>query len=614
MCGICGFTGPGNLELLKKMTRLLVHRGPDDEGYYTYDGINLGMRRLAIVDVEGGPQPQTNEDKTIWIIFNGEVYNFIELREDLLQKGHRFSTHHSDTEVIVHLYEDYGLEFVKKINGMFAIAIWDLRKKALILLRDRLGVKPLFYTSLNGKLIFSSEIKSILNHPDVKRTPNFRSLHYYLSLKHIPSPYTAFEGIHSLRPAHYLIFKDSQLTFKKYWDIKFKSTFTNEEEVIEQMFSILKDAVRVRLRTDVPFGLYLSGGVDSSCIVSLASQMCGVKLKTFSLGYKDAFANKEEDIKSARAMSQLYGTEHYEYYTDAEELKKEVHNIISSFDQPFGGVISTYFLTKLISRHVKVALSGDGADEQFGSYLSHRLASCYGDYVEYKKFGEAKGNLVLFKGNLEFIKTIFQGAEKVYKWRARILPFSDIDSKKVFSKETQDATGSESMEGFLRESFDISSPDLLNKLLEAELKTFFPDQVLAFMDFLSMSHSVEIRSPFIDYRFVELVAQIDEKLKIKDGTVKFILKKFIQSKRILPRDIIARPKEGFVMPVYRWLDSSLKNWAKEIISPASLKGLKIFNAPYIEDMVNAHYEGKIKSHAEIWNIIMLVLWYRRYFS
>jgi asparagine synthase (glutamine-hydrolysing) len=614
MCGICGFTGKGNLELLKHMTKLLSHRGPDDEGYYRRDRVNLGVRRLAIIDLKKGAQPQTNETESIWVIFNGEIYNYLDLRNQLLKQGHVFKSHHSDTEVIVHLYEQYGLDFINKINGMFAIAIWDTEKEVLILIRDRLGVKPLYYTVVNGELIFSSEIKSILAHPLIKKEPDFKSLYYYLSLKNIPSPYTAFKKISALRPGNYLIFKDGETTIKRYWDLGFSSNFIKEDEAIDRMYEILKDAVRIRLRSDVEIGCYLSGGLDSSIVVAMASKLSNLRLKTFSLGYKENIPSKDKDISSARLISKLYNTQHFEYLTDSKELIDEISNIVSSFDQPFGGVISTYFLTKLVSRHVKVALSGDGADELFGSYLSHRIASCYDNYKTYLKTGKINGNLVLFKGQMKFIKELFDKSCKIYEWRAKILPFSKINSKKIFCKDVQDIIATENLEDYLREFFNSKPDETLNKVLEAEIKTLFPDQVLAFVDFLSMAHSVEIRSPFIDYRFVELVAQLPQELKIKDGTVKYILKKFAMAKNLLPEEVINRPKEGFVMPIYKWMDGELKECIQDILSISSLRDLKIFEPLYIKSILNLHYHKNVKLYAEIWNIVMLVLWYRKYFS
>jgi len=297
MCGICGFTGKSDQGTLKKMTDVIFHRGPDQDGFYSDGNINLGVRRLSIIDVETGHQPVNNEDQTIWAVFNGEIYNYLELRKELLENGHRFYTDHSDTELIVHLYEDFGIDFVHKLNGMFAIALWDKREKRLFLIRDRMGVKPLFFTMVDNVLIFGSEIKAILSHPAYTPDLNYEGLYHYFTLKNIPAPSTAFKGVHSLLPGEILIFSDAKILKRRWWKIYFPENDGSDEEYIKEHIStLLEDATRLRMRSDVPFGAYLSGGVDSSTIVALMTRFSDKPIKTFSLGYKDDLKNKEADL------------------------------------------------------------------------------------------------------------------------------------------------------------------------------------------------------------------------------------------------------------------------------------------------------------------------------
>ncbi|OGP28037.1 MAG: asparagine synthase (glutamine-hydrolyzing), partial [Deltaproteobacteria bacterium GWB2_42_7] len=522
MCGICGFTGWSDQTSLKRMTDSIIHRGPDEEGFYSDGKINLGIRRLSIIDIETGRQPVHNEDKTIWIVFNGEIYNFHELRKELEGKGHRFYTDHSDTEVIVHLYEEYGNDFTHKINGMFAIALWDKTKEKLILIRDRMGVKPLFYCLVNNKLIFGSEIKAIIANQDYNKDMNYQGIYHYFTFKNIPAPLTAFKGIYSLLPGEILTFSKGQMSKNRWWKIKFVETEQyNESYVKDKILSLLEDATRVRMISDVPFGAYLSGGVDSSSIVALMTRFSDKPVKTFSLGYEDELKSKEADLYYARKVSQAYKTEHYEYIMSHKELIDDIRDVIGAFDQPFSGTISTYFLSKLIRKHVKVALSGDGADELFGSYLSHRVAQPMhyfsGLYEKVKSNALTDTEKNLFAPcDMKFLEDLFNKSEgDEVKWRYNLALFSDEGKDKLLTDDFKANLSKANSFGLLKEHFnDLTARNPLNRILEMEWNTQLPDQVLAFADFLSMAHSVEIRSPFLDYRLVEFVATIPDNMKI----------------------------------------------------------------------------------------------------
>ena len=358
MCGICGFTGSPESRVLDNMISSLVHRGPDGKGKVELNNVSLGMRRLAIIDLERGGQPVFNSDKSIVAVFNGEIYNHIELRKELEKKGCRFRSSHSDSEVIVHLYQEFGVSFLNKLNGMFAIALWDKNKDMLLLARDRAGVKPLYFGKFSNRLIFGSEIKSILLHPLVKKSPNFPAIYHFFSFKNIPAPHTAFENIEQLGPGEILTVTGANIRREKWWSLKFhENTELCEEEASTELYNLLEDSVKIRMRSDVEFGAYLSGGVDSSSVVALMSRATNEKIKTFSLVYPNEFPGKMLDQECAQEISSIYDTVHYEVCLQPNEIISSLNDVIKSFDEPYSGVTSTYFLTELISKHVKVAIS-----------------------------------------------------------------------------------------------------------------------------------------------------------------------------------------------------------------------------------------------------------------
>ncbi len=621
MCGICGFTGKADKVVLERMAVSLFHRGPDEDGYYSENGkINLGMRRLSIIDVATGHQPVHNEDESLWTIFNGEIYNFQELRKELEEKGHRFYTDHSDTEVIVHLYEDYGKDFVCKINGMFAIALWDRRNEILLLIRDRMGVKPLFYTMVGDHLIFGSEIKAILEHPDYHRDINYEALYHYFTFKNIPSPLTAFNGVYTLLPGETLTFSHNRISTNRWWKIRFGENESYEESYVKgKIMGLLEDATRVRMISDVPFGAYLSGGLDSSSIVALMSRYSNKPIKTFSLGYEDELKNKEADLYYARKVSEAFKTEHYEYVMSHRELVDEIENVIGAFDQPFSGTISTYFLSKLITKHVKVALSGDAADELFGSYLSHRVAQPMNHFK--RLYGKVRDGMLteeernLFKPcEVGFLMDLYEksGGDDI-KWRHHLGVFNDEEKDLFLAAGFRSHLNSISSFSLLAENFNqTTSRDPLNRMLEMEWNTQLPDQVLAFVDFLSMAHSVEIRSPFLDYRLVEFVATLPGSVKIRNGDVKDILKKTVS--HLLPAGIVERPKEGFVLPIFDWMVDKLRDFSFDVLSERRMNSHHFFNREAVQGILRDYHAGKKSNAAKIWNLMMFQLWWEKYFG
>jgi asparagine synthase (glutamine-hydrolysing) len=621
MCGICGFTGKPDRIILKKMTDVITHRGPDEDGMYMDEYVNLGMRRLSILDLEMGHQPIHNEDESLWLVFNGEIYNYLELQAELVQKGHKFYTDHSDSEVIIHAYEEYGEDCVHKFNGMFAIALWDKKNKKLLLIRDRMGVKPLFYTEIDSQIVFGSEIKTILNYPDYRKAPDYDALSHYFTFKNIPSPLTAFAGIKSLLPGEIISFQSGKTVKQKYWTLSFNEN--HEADVgyfTSNIFNILEDAVKIRMRCDVPFGAYLSGGLDSSAIVALMTRFSAKPIRTFSLGYVDSLANKETDLYYARKVSEMYKTDHHEYIMPYSELVDDISEVASAFDQPFSGTVSTFFLSKLIKKHVKVALSGDGADELFGSYLSHRIAQPMAQYGRLREKLQS-GSLSLaesdlFKSaDLNFLEELFQkSGGNAALWRYQIYMFTQTDKEKLFSSAFKyRLTGDTSLDIVKKMFANATSKDPLNCVLETEYNSQFPDQVLAFVDFLSMAHSVEVRSPFLDYRLAEFSATIPGSLKISNGNVKDILKKALAP--ILPDGIAKRPKEGFVLPIYDWLQSKqLKGACESLLSKSSLDKHGLLNVEEVNRITVEFFSGKKALAGKVWNLMMFQVWWERYFG
>ena len=624
MCGICGFTGPGELDLLRVMNRTLFHRGPDDEGYFQDQLVNLAMRRLAIVDLEQGQQPMANEDGEIVTVFNGEIYNHQDLRRDLERRGHAFRTDHSDTETIVHLYEQHGDLWPQKaqVNGMFGIALWDRRRRRLLLYRDRIGKKPLYWAIAQGQLVFGSEIKALLAHPGVGRELDYQALYHYFSLKNLSAPRTVYKGIHQLLPGHYLLWEDGRASTAPYWQLDFSDpleTITPQEAAAE-LERLLEDAVRLRMDCDAPYGAYLSGGVDSSSLVTL---MCRHKLQpvtTFCLGYSEdargQFQGKAQDIAYARLMSQRLGTDHHEYILGSREFAQRLPSVMQAFDEPFSGTISTFFLSILIHHHVKVAISGDGADELFGSYLSHRLAWPMHNYLTLKARGiksleqmspRQRERMRPFDTPEQFAFLAGLASERQEVWRMGLAVFDEPAKHELLSPDfLAAAQGADTGELYRELVEEGSALDPLNAVLEVDQKELLANQVIPFMDRLSMAHSVEVRSPFLDHRIIEFANRLPGSLKISSGINKYVHKLAVE--RLLPPDLISRPKEGFVQPIYSWMRTSLKPWVEETLAPARLARHGLVRPQPVERLLAEHYAGAADHSARIWNLVCFQIW------
>lgn len=614
MCGICGFIGPGGCQRLAPMVDTLIHRGPDEDGLWANEGIALGMRRLSIIDIATGHQPMFNEDDSIAVVFNGEIYNYFELRKHLVAAGHRFRTDHSDTEVLVHLYEEYGDAFLERLNGMFAIALWDRPRRRLLLARDRAGIKPLYYAQLAGGIAFASEPKALLVHPEISREPDPAALHHYFSLKNIPAPFSAFKAIRQLRAGELLIHDQDRIEIRRWWQIGFREDKSiGEKDAAAHIRALLEDSVRLQMRSDVAVGAYLSGGVDSSSVVALMSRLGARNVKTFTLVYDDELPNKASDRAFAQKVSSMYETEHHEQSVRFRDVPENLDAILSAFDEPFSGVISTFFLTQLISRHVKVALSGDGADELFGSYLAHRLAqpldAAFRNPVLLDQ-PESTGPLAGYEAEWPRLRGLLARGDEAAR-RMGLFLADEAEKQLLYTDTMRDAIGSTSTESDIRALYrHCKSTDPLNRALFVDFETLLPDQVLPFVDRLSMAHSVEVRPPFLDHRLIEYVATLPGSMKIKQGRVKSIMKDAVAD--LLPPGLVDRPKEGFVMPINEWLLRSLQGFVTSALSAERLSRHGMLEPAAVNQLLSRYYGGETELAGRIWNLVSFQIWWDRY--
>ncbi len=598
----------------------LAHRGPDDEFCVGEDDFTLGVRRLSIIDLEGGRQPIGNETEDIWAAQNGEIYNYPVLMEELKGAGHRFRTR-SDTEVLVHLYEEKGEGFVHHLKGMYAVALWDGKKKKGFLVRDRTGKKPLYYhITDSGVLYFASELKALLTLPFLARKIHWPALHHYLSYKHIPAPLTIFEGIHTLPAAHYLVFKQEsdgagRISLERYWRLDFGRLWTegrSEDEITEVLLNQLRESVRRRLISDVPIGFFLSGGVDSALCVALGATLSDQPINTFTLSYgpESTSPAKEQDREFAAQVARRYGTRHFEEQMEYKNLEEELFSIIHHFDEPFAGVVSSYFLARLISRHVKVAISGDGADELFGSYLSHRLAAPMESYIQNGRNVSCSPEVAqLDSRDQGILEQIAEGQD--WLWRYKLMVFTDEEKRALYLPDMKDRLeGTSSLEHLKLYFNDLTAKDPLNRMLEAEFHSQLPDQVLTYVDRLSMAHSLEVRAPYLDTDFLELAAGAEGCWKIREGQTKFILKK--AALRYLPEELVYRPKEGFLMPINQWLLKKMEPYVTSLLSPEPLQRQGLFNSEYVQNLLKQFYSGQSHLGTKLWVLIAFQIWYEAY--
>jgi asparagine synthase (glutamine-hydrolysing) len=627
MCGICGIASPASAEpidrsLLETMCRTIIHRGPDDEGSYATQTVALGVRRLSIIDLEGGHQPLANEDGTIWVAHNGEVYNFPELREELISRGHQFSTR-TDTETIIHSYEEWGEEFVQRLRGMFVFALWDEKKRRLLLVRDRLGVKPLYYTLLDdGTLVFGSELKAVLVHPRVGRSVEPRALDFFLTLEYVPSPLSIFRGIHKLPGGHSLAYREGRVEIKKYWDIEATAraggipSSRRLPEIMDELYALLKESVKLRLVSDVPLGAFLSGGIDSSTIVGLMRELGASPLKTFSIGFEETSYN---ELPYARRTAERFATEHEEFTIEPRALEL-TEQLINHLDEPFGdfSIFPTYLVSKMARPHVKVILSGDGGDEVFGGY-EHYQAQKIASWLPMRLSGPLASPLInrlppaaKKKGAWNKLQRFLQGFEHSSKNRhLRWMMFlSRKDKTRLYSAGFREQLGGiEEVHGLppFREVFEkLPAFDRTTGELYLDLKTYLADDIMVKVDRMSMAASLEAREPLLDHKLIEFVFGLEGRLKLHGLTTKWIFKKTME--RLLPPENIYRPKEGFSIPIKHWLRQELRELMLDHLSESRIREAGFFNPEPVRKMIAAHLAGRKNFSHQLWALLVFEIW------
>jgi asparagine synthase (glutamine-hydrolysing) len=600
------------------MRDVQFHRGPDDGGIFIDENIGLGHRRLSIVDVSHGAQPMFNEDNSCVIIYNGEVYNHADYRHELEAKGHVYQTH-CDTETILHLYEEYGAKCVEKLRGMFAFAIWDKRKKELFIARDRLGVKPLYYVHDDeGNLFFGSEIKTLLEAGAVKPELNYNALPDQLANHGTSGDQTLFKSVKRLMPGHTLSWCDGKIKIEKFWDVSFepKHEEKTDAEFIEEWFALFKKSVKLRLMADVPLGMFLSGGIDSSAICAIMSEMVDEPIKTFSVGFKEREAN---EFEYARIVSKAYKTDHHEITITPEQFFAELPNLVWHEDEPLGFIASVplYFVSKLAQKHVKVVLTGEGSDEilaGYGRYEKTLMLLDYGAKYEALTPSFVRG---LIKNNLGVLPKSGKLA-RTFLARSADIENLYFDNFAIFTKEMQSkllTAGSAERIGngkpydLLQEYLKkIDAQETLDKLLYADTKTYL-HELLMKQDQMSMAASIESRVPFLDHKLVEYTAKMPTKMKLRGKTTKWILREAMQG--ILPEEILNRSKMGFPVPLGSWFRGEFKNIVDDyVLSERSLQR-GIFNADYVREIVAQHNSGE--NHDErLWFLVNFEIWQRRF--
>jgi len=629
MCGIAGIlnidTQNADKAILKKMNSTMHHRGPDAQGYYTDRFLGFAHSRLSIIDLSGGNQPLSNENQTVWIIFNGEIYNFLEMKKLLESKGHIFSTH-SDTETIVHLYEEYGEKCVQMLQGMFVFAIWDKNESSLFVARDRLGIKPLYYFFDGNKLIFASEIKAILEYGMyIPRLLDYEAVYDYLTFGFIPAPKTIFKHIKKLDSAHFikLNMNNPCLKISQYWDISFAEKINRPENYFkEKIIESLTDSVSSHLISDVPLGAFLSGGIDSSAIVATMSKIIKEPVKTCSIG----FENKNfSELPYAELTARLFNTDHSEYVVKPDAIDI-IDKLLNYFDEPFAdsSALPSYYLCKMTRQKVTVALSGDGGDENFAGYrryifedVENRIRHLLPAFIR-KPFFSVLGSIYPKADWLPQMlraKTLFTNLAKD--------PFDayfntvSVNGEKLLSAIIEDEfrkklNGYQS-KSVLRKHYDKSDSDhYLDKVLYTEIKTFLPDDYLVKTDRASMANSLEVRVPLLDHKFMEFAAKIPAELKLKNLVTKYIFKKSLEN--ILPREILYRKKQGFEIPVSSWIRSDLKNIFQETIFSKNSLLSSIVKKVYLEKIWNQHQTG-IKDYGNnLWLFFILETWHKKYIN
>lgn len=625
MCGIAGILNfnqnPISDDLLNEMGLLIAHRGPDDQGVYNKNGVGLVNRRLAIIDLtQSGHQPMSNEEGSVWITYNGEIYNFLEIRQELEQKGYHFRSG-TDTEVILYAYEEWGMEHCKRLRGMFAYAIWDEKKHQLAIVRDRLGVKPVSYAMTDDGLVFGSELRTLLIHPQINRQVDMSAIHAYLTRAYVPAPLTAFEGIQKLPPAHYLVAQGGKIRLTRYWDVDFGDDLViSEQEACEQIRHILEEATRIRLMSDVPLGAFLSGGVDSSSVVAMMSRNMSEAVKTFSIHFDEDEFN---ETPYARIVADHFQTDHYEFNIQPNAMEV-LPELVWHYGEPFGdySAIPTYYVSKLAREHVTVALSGDAGDESFGGYNRYRTA----EQLElYRKLPihlrrDVVPGFLNSLGRISGKRNAFHRLETVARRGAASPAEAYFYSYSLFTPEAAEGIWQRLWADRIDMSYlqtqlnhelgRFSGSTLLERLQFLDLHSYLPDDINVKVDIASMANSLEVRSPYLDHKLVEFAAKLPANMKRRGKEGKYILKKALEP--LLPKDILYRKKHGFSMPVDAWFRGPLRNLVRSVLLDPSAQRREYFNSERIESLIIQHESGAMNHGARLWLLLNFELWHQTY--
>lgn len=628
MCGIAGIfhtdaTRPVDIGQVQRMCDVLIHRGPDDQGIYAHRNIAIGMRRLSIIGIHSGQQPISNEDKNVWVVLNGEIYNYLELRGLLIAKGHVFKTE-SDTECIVHLYEEFGDSCVHYLRGMYAFAILDERSSSLLLVRDRLGIKPLFYYLDNRKLVFASEMKAILQDRNIPAELDLQALDAYFTYNYIPSPLTIFKAIRKLEPGHLVKCSDREIRIDQYWDLHFRPNHQASEADLAEKFGFLFDkAVSSHLMSEVPLGTFLSGGVDSGMVLAFMARHMANPVQSFTMGFGGHTGGHLDERVYAKEVATRYSADYREFEVQPK-IEDIIEPIVRSFDEPFAdsSVIPTYYICKLAKQHITVALTGAGGDELFAGYERY-LGLVLGENLEKlpvamrakmfpwladripERWGPTRG--------VHYLKRFARGLDLdgASRYQTMCSALSDEMKTKLYTDDVQREINYAKTQELGKRYFNRpNAEDLLDKAMYQDLKMYLADDVLALSDRLSMLHSLELRVPFLDHKLVEFCATIPSSMKIKRFRKKYFLKKI--ARQFLPSDVISHKKQGFSAPMSSWLRGDLRAYTRGLLSERNVRKSGILNAQYVSRLVKDHQDGKESHDKLIFAMMIFQKWYELY--
>lgn len=615
MCGIAGmvsFDGnPASLEGLQLMCAATSHRGPDDYGFFADDHAVLGMRRLSIIDRATGRQPIHNEDGTVWVVFNGEIYNYRQLAKDLKRSGHTFYTD-SDTEVVVHLYEDYGPAGVEKLRGMFAYALWDQKTRQLLLARDRFGIKPLYYGEVDGRLAFASELKALLQLPGIERRLNWSAVGHLFSWLCTPSKESILEGIHKLEPAHMLIASQGHAPrLRKYWDLDFTPERGRSEEYFaEKLAALLQESVELHMVSEVPVGAFLSGGIDSGSVVAMMSQLSSTPVKTFSIGFPE---QDFSELEHARILAKKFGTDHHELIVEPDVVDI-LDDITWYLDEPFGdsSAIPTYMVSQLASRYVTVVLSGDGGDELFAGYDKYlverserRFERLPGSFR--RALGIASRLMPARMRGKNFLRHFSLEGSRRYLDALTLFRLEEM--RRLLTPEAYDLVAPTDAGSELESLLECSGPDWLSRLQQFDVKRYLPMDILTKVDRMSMAHSIEARVPLLDHKLAEFAATIPAEMRLKGTTTKYIFKKAMHG--LLPAEILNRPKQGFAVPLGRWFRGQLRGYVRDLLLSDVCRRRGVLDPSYVKRLLERHEAGS-ELDLHLWTLISFELWCRTF--